>query len=94
MAGAFYRLAATPTSGREEVSRWTNYEPGGHLPTAGRCRPHKGYIVRFMADRNASRAQRLQRQMNSQAEGAELFASEDPCHTFLRTRAYAAGKHA
>jgi hypothetical protein len=35
-----------PTSGREEVSRWTNYEPGGPLPTAGR-RPQKRHIVVF-----------------------------------------------
>jgi hypothetical protein len=62
-------------------------------PDSGR-RPHKGHIVCVMADRNASQAQRLQRQMNSQAEGAELFASEDPYHTVLKTRAYAAGKHA
>jgi hypothetical protein len=32
--------------------------------------------------------------MNSQAEGPELFASEDPRHTFLKTPACAAGKHA
>jgi hypothetical protein len=56
--------------------------------------PHKGHIVGFMADRNASRAQRLQRQMNSHAEGPELFASKDPRHTFLKRPAYAAGKHA